>query len=175
MKTEIVINDGSDMREIMDLLSNTALHRFNTNAPPLLDQFCVAREGDEMVGCCGSSLAQNGPLYLEQIYRIFDDAFPPLLSQRERLCEIGRWMSVVPDAAPLVLRGMIAHLENQGVNFALCEMVQPSYRRARALGIHFHEVAAELILENVDPTGRRYYHEKQPQLYWFDFSQILWR
>jgi hypothetical protein len=175
MDLEILVNGRDDMRGVSHLLTDFALRRFQTNAPALMRYFCTSRDHGEIVACCGGTLASEGKLYLEDIYLFADDVGHLLEDSRATLAEIGRWMSLIPDHANGVLRGLIEHLQLCGATSALCELSRPSFRRARALGLTFEPVQAQLVLANVDPTGRSYYLDKTPEVYLLEFSQIRWR
>lgn len=170
-----MIKGRDDMRDVAHFLTDNALKRFDTNAPSLLDRFCVAYLDDELVACCGATLARDRTMYLEKIYKLGHTITEDIAEDRGIFCEIGRWMSHVADLAPQVLKGIIEHAQSEGAQFAICEMVAPSMRRAKSLGLPFAEVESDLVLANVDPIARKYYEEHTPQLYKLDLAAIDWR
>lgn len=174
MDIRIETNDfpQNGLRDVNSFLNQIALKRYDALPPLMLDIYCVARdENNEILACCGASLAKEDGLYLESIYHISD---PDLLSDRNRWCEIGRWISIDATAALPVLRGIITEMQSQGIDFALCELKDPTVRRANSLGLSFNPIEARLDLGAIDPTGTDYYVDLPPKLYSLTFSEIQW-
>ncbi len=165
-----------ELSEVYLFLNEHAQQARQCLPPPMLEIFAICEDDGEIVACCGASVASKGRLHIEKIYRLDVETAQFLDKERQRFCEIGRWFSVVPDAATATLKALVMHLEKQGVAFALCELKDATVRRAKRMGLAFHQTASTLNLEAIDATEIAYYQDDHPpKLYWLNFAEIQWK
>lgn len=177
MKIEILRfdNPNHDLRPVNNFLIEHALRAKDCLPPPMLLIFAVAyNDASELVACCGASTSTKEPFHLEKIYR-FNESAKNVLSDRDILCEIGRWFSTDATAALPVLKNLIEYLQGLGIQRAICELKAATVRRAYSLGLSFQELDAELMIDNVDATEKIYYLDLPPKLYLLDFNHIAWK
>lgn len=174
MRYSLLFAGKDDLREVNDFLVTNALKAKDCLPPPMLDIFCVAHKGDELVACCGASVAREGDLHLEGIYKL-DETVGFLLGNRSQVCEIGRWFSLDMNSRLKVIQDLIEYLLSDGVKFALCELKDSTVRLVGRYGLNFKPTASVLNLSAIDPAELDYYEIDPPRLYVLDLRSIEWK
>jgi len=178
MESTVTIRLLENEVEVQDAYCFVRRHahaRYDADPPPPPEALLAAYRRGEVVGTIGVDFTavDTGELSLERIWS-FDPANAPLPFNRQEIAQYGRWFTVEQDVSLMLVYGATIFARTHGKRSVLAEMKPGAARVLERVGIAMLPIQnAQLVLENIEESGRFYYvNGPPPQLCMADLSGV---
>lgn len=154
--TVSIAQTQSDINRALEFCGSVYERTYGTHwtVPP--DLFFVAKEDDEIIATGGLTFAAlHRQIASERYFRLSSGMRQFIESNRQRICEFGRFASIRVQAAKAILHSALHYCTMSGIDFLFAWANPTVYKyTTERLGLHFWPIPVPLDLESAMSDSR---------------------